>query len=104
MIKTLDDVREYRKLVPVGVDVDGNPSNLSTSTWASENQDSLGFYQIDTFLGDVYELLRNTKSLEEKVEIWHFWLDASDLEDDDQLELEKKMGYDISWSTIERNQ
>jgi hypothetical protein len=27
------------------------------------------------------------------VEIWHFWLDAQDLEDDDIADLKKTMGY-----------
>jgi len=90
MIKTLDDVREYRKFVAISNE---GELNHRSALWASTNLEPTGDYSLDTFLGDVYELLRNTTSVDDKVEIWHFWLDAQDFEDDDMADLKKTMGY-----------
>ena len=90
MIKTLDDVREYRKFVAVSSE---GELNHRSALWASTNLEPTGDYARGTFLGDVYKLLRNTTSVEDKVEIWHFWLDAQDFEDDDLADLKKTMGY-----------
>ena len=93
MIKTLDDVREYRKLLPVVLDDDENPTNYETAVWCASDEEELYDYPEGIFLGDVYKLLRNTTSVEDRVEIWHFWLDAQDFQYDDLADLKKTMGY-----------
>lgn len=94
MIKTLDDVKQYRKLLPPSLDYDGNPVNYDTAVWCSRNQDGLYDYAEGTFLGDVYQLLRNTTSDEDRVEIWHFWLDVVDLDDEESALAKRSMGYE----------
>ena len=93
MIKTLDDVREYRKYVPISDDIGEEKSNYKTAVWASEHYNSLETYETATFIADVYQLLKDTESRDERVEIWHFWLDATDLSDTKMSELKTTMGY-----------
>ena len=94
MIKTLDDVREYRKLLPVVLDDDENPTNYETAVWCASDEEELYDYPEGIFLGDVYKLLRNTTSVEDRVEIWHFWLDVVDLDDEQSVQIKFSMGYE----------